>query len=183
MFDFDKTLIVPRGTPGLAELRIDLTEINYAQSRSKELAYVNKETAHELMHTFDKAADITNKLLLQVLSEYEQAITNTNKRKAIVILDVAPEELKKRNLITARSPAGSEDLRNAILDCDEEYLKLQEVLNTLKVTYRYLKGKLEMFERNYYAAKKSLDLEKSIGRNVHDLRNEDNSDIIGEPNF
>jgi len=181
--EFGKILTVPRAQPGLEPMRLDLTELQLAESRTKELAYVNKETAQELMYMFNHAYAKVHEMLVSVRYEFEQAQTYAARRKAIVLLDIAPNILKEKGLLSSRSPAGSEDLRQSVLDIDAEYFDYQQKINALKALYQYLQGKTEALERNYYAAKKSLDQDRSIG-NVNNFHDEDSKELakmIGNP--
>jgi hypothetical protein len=184
-------LVVPRGTPDLAPLKFDLTEINHAEKRKAELSYVNKETAPDLMQIFNRAYCEVLRMMAQISFEFGQATKYANKRRSIVILDVAPEMLTRKGLASKKSPAGSEDLRRAVLEQDEEYLQLTDKTQSLKAFHEYLKSKAKGFEMAYYTAKKIFDVANGTLGAHHELRGGIDENLgagetegaIGEPRF
>jgi hypothetical protein len=154
-------LKIPRGTPGVEPLEFELNEIMQSEDRKHDIISVNKETAPELMYVFNKAYCSVLRMLSQISFEYSQAVKYANKRKSEVILDIAPDFLKNKGLLSSRSPAGSEDLRKAVLDQDEQYLKLQDVVSMLEAAHEYLKGKTRGFEMAYHSVKKIYDVSNS----------------------
>lgn len=186
-----QVLVVPRGTPDLAPLKFDLTEINHAEKRKSELSYINKETAPDLMQVFNRAYCEVLRMMAQISFEFGQAMKFANKRRSIVILDIAPELLHRKGLSTAKSPAGSEDLRRAVLEQDDEYLQLMDKTQSLKAFHEYLKSKSKGFEMAYYTAKKIFDVSNGTLGNHHELRDGipdelnagDTEGLIGEPRF
>src|SRR5579872_5183871 len=114
-------LKIPSGTPGLDSVEFELGEILKAEARKREMAFVNKETAPELLYVFNKAYCELLKIMSRITLEYNDAMKFLNKRKSVVLLEVAPEILLKKGLATKKDPAGTRELRNAVLDMDEEY--------------------------------------------------------------
>jgi hypothetical protein len=160
-FELGALLKIPRGTPGVSSMEFDLTEIIATEDRKRDVVTVNKETAPELMFIFNKAYCAVLRMLSQVSFEYRQAVKHAEKRRSEVILDVAPDVLKQKGLLSQRSPAGSEDLRSAVLNQDDEYLKLQDVVSVLEATHEFLKGKAKGFEMDYQSVKKIYDVSNS----------------------
>lgn len=140
-------LKLPSGSPDLPPVEFELGEIDAIETRKVEIAYVNKETAPELMSIFNKGYCIVHRMMTQVSYEYTQAKKYAEKRKAVVTLDVAPEELNRRNL------RSSEDLRNAVLMQDIQYEALMDKVNLLEAGYEFLRGKARGFEMAYNSAK------------------------------
>lgn len=179
------SLVLPK-TDG-TELSLDLSEIIKLEQRKKELAYVNKETAPELLYVFNEGYAEVSKMSIMVFQEYEKMYQKSRERRARVILDIAPEELKKRNLISTRSPAGSEDLRDAVLDLDSEYNSLLEKASALKAAFQFLKIKAKSLEMCYQAVKKVIDPNSTGGGYISDLsastQIEEEAGQIGSPRF
>lgn len=173
------TLILPRGTLGAGELVLQMANLAHIESRKRESAYVNKETAPELMKVFNEGYCEAQRMMVQVSYEYTMALKEANKRRSIVILDKAPTILKEKGLVNARSPGGSEDLRRAVLESDDEYLALQDTVSLLEAAYELLKGKAKGFEQSYLAVKKIYDVSYTGLGNGHNLHNpvESNSGI------
>lgn len=150
-------LKIPRGSPGVEPLEFELDEIIRAEDRKRDIITVNRETAPELMFVLNVAYCSILRMLSQISFEYTQALKYAHKRKSQVILDIAPEILKTKGLLSGRSPAGSEDLRTAVLDGDEEYLRLLDTVGMLEAAHEYLKGKAKGFEWAYQSVKKIYD--------------------------
>jgi hypothetical protein len=186
-----QVLVVPRGTPNLEPLRFDLTNINHAEKRKSELAYVNKETSSDLQQLFNRAYCEVLRMMVQISFEYGQATKFANKRRSVVILDIVPELLVKKGLATTKSPAGSEDLRRAVLEQDDEYLQLTDKTQSLKAFHELLKSKAKGFEMAYHTAKKVFDAANGSLGSHHELRGGidetldagDTEGVIGEPRF
>lgn len=164
------TLSLPRGTPDLSTLIIDLENINRLEARMAEIGGATKETAAELMQAFNEGYSELTKAMAKISYEYNQALKNSNKRRGIVLIDIAPEKLKNKGLATSRSPGGSEDLRKAVLDTDEEYLKLLDVLYALEAAYEFLKGKAKSFENAYKTTSNIFYVHNNALGNSHHLR-------------
>lgn len=164
--EFGNLLKIPRGTPGLEPLQIELQEIQNLELRKEEIAIANKSTALELMSSFIKACDILNKHIARVSFEYNQSVKYLKQREAIVLLDVAPA------VLTQKKAGNSQDLRKAVVSTDGEYLELFEKSEIIKSTYVYLKGKLKTFEMAYQSVKKVYYNEDMFEANQHDLRTE-----------
>lgn len=169
-FEIGSTLSVPRGNPGLQSLMLDLQTVSALEQRMNEISYVTKETAPELMQAFNEGYCEVTRMMSKVSFEYSQATKNLNKRKGIVVLDVAPEVLKEKGLLSNRSPAGSEDLRKAVLDTDVEYLGLLDIVAALEAAYEFLRGKAKGFENAFRTTKAVFDITNSHLGNLHNLR-------------
>jgi len=168
-------------------LSFDLKELARLESRKKELSYVNKETAAELLYDFNEGYAEVSRMALKVLHEYERMVQKSKERRAMVILDIAPGELKKRNLLTSKSPGGSADLREAVLDMDKEYNELLEKSSALKAAYQFFKIRAKSLEMSYQAVKKVMDPNSNSGysNSSFSTPNEIDDDVgaIGEPRF
>lgn len=169
MSEIGTLLKVPRGTPGLVPLELDMEHIKTIEKRSPEVAYVNKETAPELLSTFNQAYCEVLRMMTQIAFEKTQAVKYADMRKAIVILEVAPAKLKEKGLATQRSPGGSEDLRQAVLALDTEFLDLQDKVNMIQSVYDFLKVKAKNFENSYNSVKKIYDVRNGALGNQHQI--------------
>lgn len=152
MFELGTFLKIPRGTPDVPAMEFELKDIEITERRKLEIAYANKETAPELMQAFNTAYCSVTRMMAQVSYEYTQAKKYADKRRGVVILDIAPGLLASRGLKT------SEDLRRAVIDQDEEYLALCDKVSMLEATYEYFRSKAKGFEMAYQSAKKIFDV-------------------------
>lgn len=175
-------LKIPRGEPGANPLEFELSEIISLENRKKEVSYATKETAPELMHAFNSGYCSVTKMMAQVSYEYSLSKRYAERRRAIVLLDIAPGEIERRKL------KSSEDLRNAVLSQDEEYWKLMDKVNMLEAVYEFLRSKAKGFEMSYQSAKKIFDITYSgLGTSYQNLTTEEaspvESNLIGIPRY
>lgn len=148
------TLVVPSGLPNLSPLSLDVGEINEVESRIQEIAFVTPVKAPELLSVFNKAYGDLVQMISGVQFQFELAKQHMNKVRAIVLLDKVPQILKDRGLASAKSPMGSEDLRQAILDTDQEYIDAQQNVFQIKCILMLLEGKQQTIDKAYTAVKK-----------------------------
>jgi hypothetical protein len=183
VFELGTLLKLPRGTPDVPPLVFELSEIEAVEKRQHEITFANKETVPELMHIFNKAYCAVSRMMAQVSYEYTQAKKWADKRKGVVLLDVAPGIISKKGL------KSSDDLRKAVLDQDEEYLALVDKVNMLEAAHQYLRSKSKGFEMSYQSAKKILDQSNNGLGNTHNMYSlgveESNEDkpLIGRPKY
>lgn len=148
-------LLVPRAQE-LPERRIDLAAIKRIEARIDEVALVTPHKAPELLAAFNKAYADLHEHVTVLEVERLRAEREANKRKAVVLLDNVVRILKEKNLWSAKSPTGSEDMRNAILDQDVQYEELTDKVGQLEAIIELLKGKMKSFEMAYTSVKKIL---------------------------
>lgn len=148
-----ETLLVPRGIPDLAPLRLDLSGILHTESRIQETAFLTPVKAQELMALFNKSfCDISN-MISQVEFEYKMAKKKLSEIRAVILIDRLPTILKEKGLSSNKSPTGSEDIRNAILEMDPNYSHVQEIIIQLECILSLLEGKRSSIDKAYTSAK------------------------------
>ena len=145
-----KSLTIPRGTPDLNNITLDMTSIYEAESRLHEVRAVNPVTAPELMGYFNNACNTTTKYLAWVEYEILQAQKFLKLAKSIAILEKAPVAYQKQKTDGVKY---NEDFRDAIVNTDPDYQKRLDVLNALTATKVLLEGKVWSFVRAYNACK------------------------------
>lgn len=150
------TLVVPRGLPDLSPLRLDLGEINTVESRIQEVAFTNPVKAPELLAVFNKAYSDLVGIISSVEYEFQMAKKHANEVRAIILIDKVPGILKEKGLSSAKSPTGSEDMRQAILDMDKDYSAAQDKVIQLKCILSLLEGKQKSIDMAYTSVKKVL---------------------------
>lgn len=159
----ERTLTVPAGTPGGQPIQIDLTEIVALEARKNEVASVTKAKAAELMSAMERGYSAAARVLTNIAWEVKKAEDSVEKRKSIVVLEVAPQYLQSRGLVTGRSPGGSEDQRTSVLATDNEYMALRENVDRLKAVQEYFRVKVKGFEMAFSAIKKVYDSLNAYG--------------------
>jgi len=152
----DLTIKAPRGTPGLEPLVLEMFEIYRAEQRIDEIATVNAVRAPELLKTFNKAYKELRNYISVLELEYETALAERDRVRAVIVLDDAPRILKERGLTTTKNPSGSVDQREAIVALDERYKKINEIVMNLKCFISLFEGKKDSVEKAYTAVKRIL---------------------------
>jgi hypothetical protein len=150
-------LIVPSGTPGLDDKRIEMGDIYKLEARQQEIAIVNKVTAPELMQAFIDGYGHASRAQIQLEWELTQALKHADERRAVVYLDIAPKTLQEKGLTRPNAPAGSEDQRKAVLALDKDYQSLQDRVSMIEAAVEFLKTKTKAFEMSYQSVKKVYD--------------------------
>jgi len=137
-------------------LVVNLLDLNLALSRIGEIQGVTKLKAPELLSTFNKAwRDAAESIAVARVARI-QAQRAADRVRAILLLDKIPTILKEKGLTSPRSPGGSEDLRQAALDIDEEYQKALEIGDKIDCVVELLRGKQKSVEMAYSSVKKIL---------------------------
>lgn len=145
------TYSVPWGT-----FSIDTTQIESAVSRIGEVQTVTKLKAPELLSTYNLAWRDAAEAMAYVRANHIQAKKHADKLRAIILLDKAPTILKEKGLTTTKSPGGSEDFRQAILDSDDEYQAALENAAVIECIIELLRGKQKSVEMAFTSVKKIL---------------------------
>lgn len=152
----DLSLSIPP-PPGGTEINIDLTPVINAERRLHEIAYVNRETAGSLMVVLNEGYGEAGKILAMLRLEHTRALRDANKRKSIVMLEVAPKKLQELKLTNSKSPAGSADLRQSVLDMDDEWLELMDRANLIEAVADYVKAKQKTLDNGIWNTRKVID--------------------------
>lgn len=187
---------VPNGD-STSIINLDMVEVRTLEARKDEVATINKLKAPELMRAMEKGYSIVATTLLPRIS-YELSVAEqcADERKAVVMLDMAPQILKDKGLLSARNPSGSIDQRENVLAMDTEYKSRRDTVEKLKAVQELLKGKMRGFEMSYGAIKKVYDslstygaLEKShpgsfpLGNPIDITGVSGNEAIVGIPKY
>jgi hypothetical protein len=137
-------------------LHFDITDLNRAEVRCDEVKNVTKLKAPELLTLFNKAHATASRIVVALTAEHTQAKSALDRIRAEILLDKAPQILKEKGLATAKSPSGSEELRQAVVDMDPQYIAMNERINILDAMRRLLAIKAKMFDNSFTAIKKIL---------------------------
>lgn len=99
----------------------DTTSIEKADGRIHEIAFVNALKAPELLATFLEAHIRLSYIISRLEIEKRYAERYADGKKSVIVLDEAAGILKLKGLSKESNPAGSADLRQAVLDGDAGY--------------------------------------------------------------
>lgn len=126
-------------------LKMDMMPIFQAEQRINEIAFAGKDQAKSLFADFTRAYVYSAKLHAMVKLHVARATNESRKRRAVLILDYIPEQAKAKGLATTRSPTGAEDIREAFLYRDEEFLNIEDARAALEAAEALLLSKLMAF--------------------------------------
>lgn len=147
----------PAGDGVSPDIVFDMRDMYEAKGRLVELQAVTKLKAGELLHAFIRAWSDTAKLAKQAERQLTRAKRKLKEVRAVVILDRVPEELTKRGWATTRSPVGSEDIRESIVDSNAEYQKASDRMEQIQATVALLNIEAETFKMAYFSVNKLVD--------------------------
>lgn len=173
-------MTVPRATPGASPLEFDLTEVNRGLARELEVAAVTAFKAPELLSTFNRAHAQACEIAIQLQREVAAAKSATDRIRAVIILDRAPEVLRTKGLSSTKNPAGSEDLRQAVVDADPEYRTAVDQLDQLKAFYEFVKSKAKSLENSYMSVRRLLGEDLMAGRSPNTSAGNEGDASIGD---
>jgi hypothetical protein len=134
----------------------DLTNVQFAESRIHEVAFVTPQKAGELLATFNTAHLELVTIIAKVELAIRRAERTSDKLRSIIVLDKVKDILKQKGLAKDSNPAGSEDLRRAILDGDDEYQDALDKVEELKALGELLRNKSKSIEMAYHSVKKLI---------------------------
>ncbi len=132
-------------------LILDMRRIHRAEARLFELQSVTRAKAGELLHCFIEAFSEAKANLAQLRGEYGRAKQLTRRVRGRIVLDRAIEVLKARGLVRAASPAGSEDLRDSVVEDDPEYVEAFDRFCQVEAAMEHMEGKVETIKMAYFS--------------------------------
>jgi len=147
---------LPDGTGGINVIELPMAEVYRAVSRIDEIAIVNQHKAPELIACFARAFATLTDYIAVASGQVVKAKNALSRRTAIVLLDEVPRVLREKGLLSTRSPSGSEDQRNAVLEMDAEFIVARDRVQQLEAYYELLRGKQKDIEQAYLAVRKII---------------------------
>jgi hypothetical protein len=133
------TLPVP--VPGTTQTYgIDLQPYFVVESGLEDLASLSVSRAHLLLSDLFRVSFGLAQQLDRVERYHNKAKQETDKRKAVIVIDILPSTLKEKGL------ASNDLTRQAVIDLDTEYQRLLDQQNDIFSTLKFLKNKFDRFE-------------------------------------
>lgn len=176
------TLSIAPYRAGGIKLDFELAPLFTAEHRLFEIAIADKSKAKELFTEYTKAYIYASKLHAMCQLHVAKAAIESRKRRAILVIDYMPEMAKAKGLSTSRSPTGAEDIREAFLYRDEEFLRIEEGRASLEAAEQLLFGKMMAFREAADAMKRLLSPdERPRMSNAETLPNAFGSDDVPDP--
>lgn len=144
--EFEGTCLrLPDTTGGTSS--VDLADLLEGERRQAEIAFVTPMKAPELLRAFSSAWRSGHDAMLSVNSMLLKAQQQLAHRRATIVLDVAPEDLKKRGL------SSNDENRSAVIELDVEHQRCKEIVDELAAALEHVKGKLRTLERDHSSVK------------------------------
>lgn len=157
MFERDQvTLEVPSSLPNCANILLNLTQVKAAEARIQEVAFLTPLKAPELLSVFNQAWLEARRLTTAVDFELVRAKMELKRTKSRLVLDEVPKLLLEKGLVSAKNPAGSEDLREMILLQRPDYIDACDRVAQLEAVVRFLGDQAQALEMAYASVKKVL---------------------------
>lgn len=172
----NEVLTLPSGDgPRGRAQTVDMRRVYKAEARFFELQFLTREKAGELLKTFIEAWRDAREGHAKAQEQLNKAKRRVRRVEGQIVLDKAVGVLEQKKLITSRSPAGSEDLRKAVVAVDDEYAAACEVVEMLEAIRDLLDTKAEALNMAYFSVKQVLDprerpVETSAGAEAEPFR-------------
>jgi hypothetical protein len=176
MNETNAIITVRRGTPNVPPLSLNMHSIYLTEQRLQETRAVTPASAPELRAAFNEACNTVTKYIAWIKYEILTAKKNLDLSRAEILLDKVPEVLKEKGI------KDNADIREAIVNRDQDYQEKLDVLNTLEATKSLLESKSKTFERAYWDCR---DIANDKGRIAASPNFSVNGDVVAyqEGNF
>lgn len=144
-------LTFPNPGKSIAPIKLDMSEVNFAEGRVPEIAFVTPTKGPELMSVFSKACFVLGRHVANVYFHHRMAKKRLGDRAAILLIDVIPDKIKEKDL------RDNEQVRQAFLDLDPEYSAAHVAEAQTEATLMLVERKLRDMEGALNAVKKAVD--------------------------
>lgn len=145
-----EVLVVP--TVDKAPLTLDMRKIHKARSRLVELCAINRTKAGDFLATVIEAKTQARDYVALVRYQVGRWKAKIKTIRGEIVLDKAPEMLKEKGLSSARSPAGSEDLRDSVVYTSSVHIEATEKLLQAEAALEYLETRVGELTEAYFSA-------------------------------
>lgn len=154
----DGFLTIPHGG-GLAHKAevVDMNRVYKAEARFCELQALTRAKAGELLRAFIEAWSDARLGLAKAQEQLNKAKRRLRQVEGVAVLDKAVRVLEEKKLISTRSPAGSEDLRKAVVATDPDVAAAAEAVEMLAAISDLLETKAEALKMAYFSVDRVLD--------------------------
>lgn len=140
-------LMIPRGTPNLPSIKMDMTEVYRIIGRTSEIERVTPATYGELVTDFNMGMIQLNRIIGIIELELGEAENWLEMAQATALLERVEERLKLKNV------KSSTDTREAAVKLDPEVIEATRKRDALKAISSYVGGLKHSLDRAYYSAK------------------------------
>lgn len=149
-------LSIPEGD-GQGSIDLDLSNVNLAENRMPENAYLTAPKSPELQHIFNKATLDLSRYIAGSQLQLKKAEIKAKRVAAVLLLDKAQDILVAKGL-AGRTGNGTKEQRDAVIELDPEFQMVTDKVAQLEAVVMLLEGKNEALSRAYYSARKVMDM-------------------------
>lgn len=154
---------------------VDLSTLEEGERRMHEVASVTKFKAQELLNLFNHAHLAASRARAGFLRASQRMESAIEALSADISLNRAPEVLKEKGLVSPRSPSGSEDLRQSVVQADPQFRAMKEQLIDLRSGAEFFTVRARAMEKAFSAVK-AVFLDKDLPNPTlnHRMNQDDN---------
>lgn len=144
----DGLLSIP--LPNGSSKTFNVKELLFAEAQLADVALASKAKAPYLLDLFNRSMLAARKIATQLLVLKNKAKQNLDQTRSNIILDTVPAYLKEKGG-AQRSPYGSEDIREAIVNTQDSYTKALDLYQQIQATEIWLDDYFQAFKNAYFA--------------------------------
>lgn len=155
--DIGTKVIIMTPLKGVAPEQVEASNMYKALARGVEVGMCTPVKAPELLACFSQAFGEANALLSKLDLQKNLTEEAIRKRRAVLVLDEMADIVAAKGHATAKSPTGTAEIKEAVVDGDEELSKLRQTLIFLKCLESLWSGHRRKFEMDHGAVKRILE--------------------------
>lgn len=142
---------------GVPPESFDAENVYKAISRGSEVALCTAVKAPELLATFSEAFADANRLLSKIELQFNLCDEYIKRRQSVLVLDEMAAIIETKGHSTPKSPMGTAEIREAIIDGDEELSRLRQTQIFLKCLLSLWNGHRRKLEMDHGSVKKIME--------------------------
>lgn len=155
--DIGTKVVILTPLKGVPAEQFEAAHIYKALSRSQEISFCTPVKAPELLALFSKAFGDANELYSKIELQYNLCDEQIKKRTAVLVLDEMAEIIVKKGHSSAKSPTGTAEIREAVVDGDNELSQFRTTQIFLKCLMTLWGGHRRKLEMDHGSVKKILE--------------------------
>jgi len=148
----DKALVIPSGNGTNSPIVLDMRNIYKTEARLFEIQSLTKAKSSEFLYVVIQALSETKRHMATINLELLRAKQELRKVRAIIILDEVPEVLKAMGGTSSKSPMGSEDFRESLVNKSQQYQVVTDRVYQINASLEIMEAKAESFKMSYFVA-------------------------------
>lgn len=156
---FDTVKVDKDGCPFVEKLQLD--SLSDSREKATQAAFLTPEKLIEAASVHLDALFTIGKAVRVIKRHLNETNQHIARKKAELLLDTVPSVLQEKGFLTARSKAGSEDLRNAVIEANVDYQKLVGIQEEQEVLLDFMERSYRTVESALRVTNKAIDQARS----------------------